>query len=326
MSSDQVDVQPSPPLIATLKRRLRDPSILPRFEHDHRLGAESCLISPHWILTRANEYDASEKTVVTTSATQGQLENPAITERCQSDETFNAIPLRNYIDLRIQQNKLFADERFKRYTSMAQSWKDNRANTNNKSHKQWDIMKSCVKEGLAAYPQHEGLLDAQQYMNEFHSRNQMSDDHHLLQSINISHQASATSNKGEALLTHLELKHQLPTKGAEKRAQAAMKDALLERTFLSQHTADGSTNGPTEYTLLPEQDDEQKVNDSSDFSSSEQSQRHRRKEKDKHGSSDSNSSDNRRYKKREKKHRKEKKRKHRYEKKRRKHKKRSCSV
>lgn len=266
--------QPSQPLIAILHRRLHDPSIVPRFENGRQLAS---LIRPHWMLTTATSDDHDSNGKSGNSSTDQRI--PQLNNQSNPISTrINSIPKRSYIDLRIQQNRLFADERCQQYTKLHSDWntKDYSGNNTGKANnrrKQLEIMKSCVKEGLAAYPDHEGLLGAQNQINELVHANQVTNEvipplHSKIQSTSQQNQ-TIQSSKG------LNLK-------VEGRAHAAIRDALLERNFLSEGAAAATSGGAGNYTLLPEEDpilDNRPKEDASIESNSSNESRRRRKER-----------------------------------------------
>ena len=266
--------QPSQPLIAILHRQLHDPSIVPRFESGRQLAG---LIRPHWMLcTHTSDDDDSSEKIGTSSTDQSM---PRLNDQSSliSKKT-NSIPKRSYIDLRIQQNRRFADERCQQYTKLHSDWntRDYTANNigkaNSSRSKQLEMMKSCVKEGLAAYPDHEGLIFAQKQINELHA-NQLTKEvipppHSKFQSTSQQKQTIQTS-KGVNLK-------------AERRAHAAIRDALLERNFLSDGASASASGGAGNYTLLPEEDtvvNNRPEEDMSVESSNSDESRRRRKER-----------------------------------------------
>jgi hypothetical protein len=230
------------------------------------------LIRPHWVIARADDNDKiGNKSIESTS-----IDLDIGSNKSTIKDNINAFPQKNYIDLRIQQNKSFANERFRQYSELYSGWKgDIRAGVIDKN-KQWELIKSCVKEGLAAYPEHAGLLDAQQLINERSCSVEIElpvGEKH----VQSTHDVITQRTLGTIQLTTNGL--QL-AKGAERRAHAAMKDALLERTFLE----DGLTNtcAAGGYSLLPEEDERPNSTqrrDASSESSNSSDESHRRKDK-----------------------------------------------
>ncbi|KAL3788535.1 hypothetical protein HJC23_006573 [Cyclotella cryptica] len=278
-------VEPSTPLIAILHERLRDPSIVPRFEARRKINSSFChLIRPRWVLHRADE---PQNIVSGDDDRDGGTGADASSASVTKITEMNAIPHRNYIDLRMEQNKMFADERLKQYTELLSRWKTandctdsggkgrGRA-TEDKDRKQWEVMRSCVKEGLAAYPNHDGLLVAQKEMKELHS-SRFGREEELLFAVKpsagdgahggplVRQESSQGNNKrlspAAMAAPHghfLEEKNYLDQplkKGAAGRAQAAMRDALLERSFLEQGAA-GTSDAAGKYPLLPEEEND----------------------------------------------------------------------
>jgi hypothetical protein len=218
--------------------------------------------------------------------------------------TANNVPPRNYIDLRMEQNKMFAEERYKTYIQLCNKINNRLADTkqfSTRGNKEWEMMKSCITEGLAAYPDHKGLLQAQvesmNYMQYHPSRQEDVVEPPPAPVIQTGHDLEKMAPQNNSKAFHndntWQLKEkQLHRKGAEYRAQAAIRDALLERSFLSQSAS--ATAAVGEYNLLPEEDEaceqvldntdknQKKHNDdSSDDSrgSSSREERHRRRRK-----------------------------------------------
>ena len=208
------NVQPSSMLINILHHKLRDPSIVPTFERQyaqsHLLGR---LVRPRWMLksaasnedddNKANKGDKTdEKNTHDRKATDVQNgiteEEDDATSTCTDDNsnllntkhpykkekknhttTYNTIPKRNYIDLRMEQNTLFANNQHlqcqqmlsKLYTLQPQTSTSTANNDRDNGDKQWmkqaDTIQSLLNEGLAACPNHEGLLNAEKQYKEW---------------------------------------------------------------------------------------------------------------------------------------------------------------
>ena len=285
-AQDESAVKPSTHLIATFKSRLHDPSVVARFELGRQPDTLGSLVRSHWVLHASDSeykignFDGNSRNDNETAADACKRD---LDHRIESYAKFtkpNAIPKRNHIDLRIQQNKIFADERFRQYKKLYADWKDDKGPSIDKRRKQWDMMKSCIKDGLGACPDHEGLLDGQKQMNAVHS-NQIGRD---VEPPVVSH-AQLPSTQKHAVK---DAERTAPeTQGiqlkAEGRAYAAIQDALLERNFLTEEA--GTSYGDGKYTLLPEQDSrpnsEQLIDPekSSDSSSNSESYRRRKKER-----------------------------------------------
>lgn len=327
--SDEAAVQPSPELIAKLHRKLRDPSIVPRFEA-RRQGSGANLIRPHWKLCSAdgNHHNSSADGLSTVPKPAHEIDRTSIASNSllTKSAVINAIPRRNYIDLRLEQNKLFADERYQQYIKSSADWKDTVSTihgikANEKRNKQWDTMQSCITEGLAAYPDHKGLLGAQEEIKQL-SRDRrevvqpVAQQQKGAQSLECAQQDSKYNAISAAKVATLELKQ--PRKGAEGRAHAAMRDALLERNFLANGAATRNDSG--EYSLLPEEDEAMLNPNSLDDSligQKKKSRKHDEANESSEGSSSSEGSYRRQRKeKKRKKDKHRKKRKHKHEKKR----------
>ena len=262
--SEDPTVQPSPPLIAELQSRLRDPSIVPRYE-TRRSNDSVSLIRPHWVLHRADIDAHSRGNDNAAVPIHRDKQGDSVQHANKSAEAgaANSIPQRNYIDLRLQQNKLFADERYQQCTKLLSNWKESRSNdihgvkANEARNKQWEKMKSCIEEGLAAYPDHEMLVGIQNEMKEIANAGReviVPSAHNMNSSSEQKYHQTESQQNAAGWTTrprsNIQLKH--PRKGAEGRAHAAMRDALLERNFLSDRAA--ASESADGYTLLPEDD------------------------------------------------------------------------
>jgi hypothetical protein len=152
---------------------------------------------------------------------------------------YNAVPKRNYIDLRMVQNRMFADDQsvkcrriLSTLSSLAESDQFNSDST--KWQKHADSLQSMVNEGLAACPNHAELLAVESdYKGWLQRRMDL-----LVAGTGIS--AAATAKLTPAIVTKKDTSVENscstsnPKKGAEGRAHAAMRDALAERSFLLQ--------------------------------------------------------------------------------------------
>ena len=287
-ADDESVVQPSSHLIATYKRRMHDPSIVPRFEQDRRPDTLGNLIRSHWVL-HPNESECKSDNTYDNGGIENQ--RAADSHKEDSDNRIeshagtnltmqNAIPRRNHIDLRIQQNKRFADERSRHFTELFTDWKQDKEMSIGKRRKVLDQLKSCIKEGLNACPDHAGLLDGQKQLNAICSDQIESDvELPIASNVHLTSQQKNSANVGERVAAEskgIQLK-------AEGRAYTAIQDALLERNFLTDEAGTSYSDG--KYTLLPEQDSipafdlPKDPDNSSQSSSSSESRRRRRKEK-----------------------------------------------
>ena len=315
------NVQPSSMLINILHHKLRDPSIVPTFErhyaHSHLLGR---LVRPRWMLKSAAANEQGEDMVAdkkeeeddekATDVPNGEKQH-AITEeddtsisKCTDDinsslndtkqsykeeekesrttTKYNTIPKRNYINLRMEQNALFANNQHlqcqqmlsKLYTTLHPQTSINNCDNNDRDNgKQWmkqaDTIQQLLNEGLAACPNHEGLLSAEKQYKEWIQRR----IHGLSVSVNRGREddslgvarsqttstdpTSKTNNSRGSNNAYLPNQFPAstikPKKGAEGRAQMAMKDALLERSFL---LGNGTTGEKDESKNKYEEDDD----------------------------------------------------------------------
>ena len=269
-------IQPSSTLIDIIHRKLRDPSIVPSFERHRARHVTAGLVRPRWVLqpiggddgdmnidnksaSRAAGHDVA---AIVVNTGEEQKMAGKISSVPKKEKEYNTIPKRNYIDLRMQQNKMFADEQhhncqqilLKLTASQSKQWK-----------KQADAIQSMINEGLAACPNHEGLLGVEKkYKGWIQQRI------HLLSGGQGSlRSAQATANTPSRAVPAAKLDGSnegttLPNpfsnstkKGAEGRAQAAMRDAIMERTFLlGDNTGEGDDGKlGVKYPLLTAEDD-----------------------------------------------------------------------
>ena len=250
-------VLPSQELISTLLQRLRDPSVATSFERGLTTAdgrrAMAGLVRPRWVLRPPpppnDGRDGGEPSASTAAAPHSQAPPPAA--------TYNSFPARGHIDLRMEQNAAFADSQEARCRdllsglppegdrSMGQSWK-----------KRADAIQGLIKEGLAACPGHRGLLSAEVEYKAWLERR-----------IGIISNSSTPSNPpagGATLPSAPALPGTRPRPSAAAarapphptttrrvdRAQAAMRDAMAERSFL----AGSGPSKDEKYPLLGEDD------------------------------------------------------------------------
>jgi hypothetical protein len=287
-------VHPSSQLINLLRRRLRDPSIVPAFA----LVVEG-LVRPRWIL-RAADDDVAVETDGRGSSNggdddcvrdaagfaNGTSNNNATDTKGDTATTattnieYNTIPKRNYISLRMEQNKLFADDQLLQYTTtihsdltslQTQLHSCNATNGGyvndweNKWKKQVEIAQSYLEEGLAACPNHGGLLEARKGLRDWLDRvgrRRRGQEASLPMMVNEAKLSSSSLANTQTIKPTLQTTASTTTttavpnpfatqkKGAEGRAQAALRDALAERSFM---LGDGGGGGG-EYPLLPDED------------------------------------------------------------------------
>lgn len=179
-------------------------------------------------------------------------------ESSPSDTIYNAFPSRSHIDLRMEQNALFADSQEVRCRdllsglppegdrTMGQSWK-----------KRADAIQGLIKEGLAACPGHRGLLSAEtEYKTWLERRigiisNSSTPSDPPAGGVTLSSMPALPGTRPAGTSTAA-TRAPLHSTAARKvdRAQAAMMDAMAERSFLV-----GSGPGKDEkYPLLGEDD------------------------------------------------------------------------
>ena len=181
---------------------------------------------------------------------------------------YNTIPKRNYIDLRMEQNRLFADDQCIQCRKILSKLQQSSSSCNDKPwKKQGDTIQSLINEGLAACPNHEGLLSAERmYKGWIQRRIDSLPGGDAARSAaapnnvsNSSARASASAMKTANTTTVDDnnnnksvLPNPYPTqpkKGAEGRAHAAMRDALMERSFMLSGDA-GKGKDDAKYPLL----------------------------------------------------------------------------
>jgi len=275
-------VQPSYPLIEKLHHRLRDPDLVPRFEDSRKNESNNALeisvglIRPRWrLMLSTNEGNS----VIPPSATsfQSKIEdnwNPAGAE-CKiapNPDFLNNLPERNYLDLRIEQMTMFCDEQCKLCREILRELMQNSPKSARdipnyevkvqlkKEKQMMQTFQSRMEKGLAACPDHRGLRVANEEWKEW-LQSRTSDDGGscdaatLQNSANMHPQRASTQNgkNGSHTITHIESAIEV-RKGAVGRADAAMRDALAERSFLM----DGNGNNDDNvggYELIPSQDD-----------------------------------------------------------------------
>ena len=188
----------------------------------------------------------------------------------------------------MEQNTLFANNQHlqcqqmlsKLYTLQPQTSTTTKANNDSDNGKQWmkqaDTIQSLLNEGLAACPNHEGLLNAaKQYKEWIQQRiHRLSDatgggGEDIEGGVARTYTgttSSKTSNNNRSSNAHLPnpfpSSTTKPKKGAENRAHMAMRDAILERSFLlGDDTADNDDGKKKDdndnmYPLLSVNDDQ----------------------------------------------------------------------
>jgi len=284
------EVQPSSMLIDILHHKLRDPSIVRKFEDSRQDSSTYSLVCPRWVLQNVK----SDVVNADIKESLDGTDNIKVPNK-NREATYNAYPKRNHIDLRMEQNRMFANEQHKQCkallsklsqpstASQSTPSSNNNIDTNNKQwKKQADTIQSLLNEGLASCPNHIGLLAAEKEYKEW-----------IQQRINIlSTQSLPTKqNTNKTTPSNSTL---LPTyssnmkKGAENRAQAALRDAQLERSFM----LDGDTKDNKKDNMYPllsaNDDDHQDINSSCNnkeeslSSGSDTDEDSRRRKKSKH--------------------------------------------
>lgn len=193
------------------------------------------------------------------------------TTKKSGDERYNkgSIPTRNYIDLRMEQNRIFADDRSRKCHDVLSTIKlldekhtsgtersSSSTNDNNNDElllleKHAKLLRSLLYEGLCACPNHVGLLRVRTNYAEWLRRGrnvEMSDDDTCTKSTLISRHNDTQYNSS------INVARPPPRKGVEGRTHAAMHDVRTERSFLA-HGDGGGDDGDAAmirgYSLLP---------------------------------------------------------------------------
>jgi hypothetical protein len=290
---------PSTTLIDILRRRLLDPSIVPAFERRRANKLTGGLVRPRWVLIPASEgsdaaaaasaldgdddgcsgvkkaatsqhdtsiSDALDNAMGNNALANGYYDNITPSTKSKDDDNlrkYNVVPKRNYIDLRMEQNRMFANDQSLKCQRILSTLKAlEEPDPSNKDNKKWqkhaDSLQSLVNEGLAACPNHPGLLGVERdYKGWLQRRMDL-----LVAGTGISATAKSTPATVTKIPERPSCSTSNPKKGADGRAHAAMRDALAERSFLL-HGGDPTTvggggrrNGDSEgedmkYPLLP---------------------------------------------------------------------------
>jgi len=263
-ASEQSSVQPSATLIEALHHKLCDPSIVPEFERCRSPHVTQRLITPRWILkdSAAEKVAGADSKAVGGSSTNKHESNPKIDTNnhdSNGNETnnnnepkFNTRPKRNYLDIRTQQNTTFANEQHHRCQKKlaalsSTSPKSVEAINVNKLQikKVIDSIQNHLNEGLAACPNHEGLIQVELEVRGWLDRlngvvvvngfNGLASAVVDIATVAMAGAEERTKNNHAIIdLTQQTSPQQtiVKRKGGEGRAQAAMDDALVEKMFL----------------------------------------------------------------------------------------------
>jgi hypothetical protein len=181
----------------------------------------------------------------------------------------NGIPTWNYIDLRMEQNRIFADDQSSKCRDMLSTIKllyhqssgkerssSSSINNNNKDddddelEKHTKLLHSLLHEGLSACPNHVSLLEVQSNYAEWLQGN--------VEMLILDETIDNTLSKS-TLIKNNDTQHDstIHVTRCEGRAHAAMRDVLTERSFLTTHGG-GDHNGDATtirgYSLLPTTD------------------------------------------------------------------------
>ena len=193
-------------LFTILHQKLRDPSIItesPRYMH------VDGLVRPRWILQHQQQHHAKE-----------EVRDCSVKDDDNAIRT-NAIPMRSYIGLRIEQNNMFATDQYHQCQILL-----SKLDRQQPKWKEMDSIQLLLKEGIAACPNHEGLLSLQKQCEEWIVMQQQQQ-----RSVDRSHHHTTSSIKTPYVATTAAAVASTSNYTC-KRAQTAMRDALLERSFL----------------------------------------------------------------------------------------------
>jgi hypothetical protein len=173
----------------------------------------------------------------------------------------NGVPTRNYIDLRMEQNRIFADDQSSKCRDILSTIKllyDQSSGKERSSsirddelEKHTKLLHSLLHEGLSACPNHVSLLEVQSNYAEWLQGNVAM----LILDETIIDNTSSKST----LISNNDTQHDstINVTRCEGRAHAAMRDVLTERFFLTTHGG-GDHNGDATtirgYSLLPTTD------------------------------------------------------------------------
>lgn len=260
-------------------------------ESNNALEIAARLIRPRWRLTLSTNEGNSDVPLLVTSFQSGGRSSLGNAEAKFQDKIednwnpdgaeiniapnpdfLNNLPERNYLNLRIEQMTMFCDEQCKSCSEILRDLMQNSPKSARnipnyevkvklkKEKHMMQIFQSRMEKGLAACPDHRGLRVVNEEWKEW-LQSRMGDDGGscdavtLQNSANMHPQRSSTQNgkNGIHTITHMESAIEV-RKGALGRADAAMRDALAERSFLM----DGSRNNDDNvggYDFLPSQDD-----------------------------------------------------------------------
>ena len=194
MMTEDASVQPSPPLIDILHRKLRDPSLVSSFERQRARDVTEGVVGRRWILKHASTSDTgdaatpvdddkcssscADEAISSTAPTNNESAAISNSRKYQnggnvasttianinsnSNTKYNTIPKRKYIDLRMEQNRMFADNQCIRCQRIFSKLPASTAILDSNGQQQWkehaDSIQSLLDEGLAACPNHAGLL------------------------------------------------------------------------------------------------------------------------------------------------------------------------
>jgi len=229
------------------------------FERCRSPHVTSRLISPRWILKSiaadktdddkaADGISSKDKSAEKSSDTNHHHDS-AQEERNNNNEPskFNTVPKRTYLDIRMEQNTIFAIDQClrcqKKLAALSStSPKSVEAINVNRTQikKVIDSIRNHLKEGLSACPNHEGLVQVESEVQVWLDRlNGVAAVDRVLDTAAAT-MAGAKERRGNSNnetiidLTEPDTQQQIvmKRKGGDGRAQAAIDDALVEKMFL----------------------------------------------------------------------------------------------
>ncbi len=257
--SSAAAVQPSATLIEALRHKLCDPSIVPNFERVRAPHVTQRLLTSRWVL-QSNNNDAAQSS---SSKIDDDDDVPtATTQNTHDNKKYNQVPTRNYLDIRIEQNTTFANEQClrcqKKLAVLSSSTKHSIDYVKNKKQikKITDTIRSHLNEGLAACPNHDGLMKVDLELKCLVDRMNGVDDNIIDNSsaataAALVNSATAAATSVNTVMPQTNRNDNMGTIGLPatttntqqiSRAQAAINDALVEKMMFSQNDAVGANN------------------------------------------------------------------------------------
>jgi hypothetical protein len=258
-SSLSAMVQPSATLIEALHHKLCDPSIVPNFERFRAPHVTQRLLTSRWVLQSNNDNIAAQSS--SSEIDNGGPTTTSATQNNHDTKKYNQVPTRNYLDIRIQQNTTFANEqclRCQKKLAVLSSSTTTKRNSidyvkNRKQIKKiTDTIQSHLNEGLAACPNHDGLMKVDLELKCLVDRMNGVDDNIIDNSSSSSAAAALVDSTTAAVMPRrssndnimgtIDLPATTTNTQQISRAQAAINDALVEKMMFSQNDTVGTNN------------------------------------------------------------------------------------